>query len=214
VRVVWPLPPGPEVNRIDAGFLDPQYPKWRKQMGLPPDEHPGIDINLSGTSGDADLRYPVVAVAPGKVIHAGRHRVWGNIVLVEHPTLAAALGYPYLATQYAHLNDILVKEGQVVYAGEPVGTIGKGDPARPFYAHLHFEVRVAELPPDYWPKTKDRIARDYLDPASFLKKHADYRHRYIFTRHIVYPTEGSWAVVNIDDLYTVHLRPVPPKRVE
>lgn len=175
-------------------------------MGLPPDEHPGIDINISGTSGDADLRYPVVAVAVGRVVHAGRHRVWGNVVLVEHPTLAALLGMPYLATQYAHLHDVLVKPGQVVYPGEPVGTIGKGDPTRPFLAHLHFEVRVKELPPDYWPKTKDRILGAYLDPAKFLKEHASYARRFSFPKYRFYGGNGYWAVVNMEDPMVLQLR--------
>lgn len=175
-------------------------------MGLSPDEHPGVDINLLGTSGDADLRYPVVAVAVGRVVHAGRHRVWGNIVLVEHPTLAALLGMPYLATQYAHLHDVLVKPEQVVYPGEPVGTIGKGDPTRPFLAHLHFEVRVKKVPPDAWPRTREKVLEAYIDPVGFLKKHADYRRRYSFPEHRYYPGRGPWGVVNMEDVNVVHVR--------
>jgi len=212
MRVVWPLPPGPEANRIDAAFLDPNYPRWRQRIGLPPDEHPGVDINLLGTSEDADLRYPVVAVAVGRVVRAGRHRVWGNVVLVEHPTLAALLGMPYLATQYAHLHDVLVKEGQVVYPGEPVGTIGKGDPTRPLLAHLHFEVRVKELPPDYWPRTRDNIVGAYLDPAAFLRRHYDSARRYYFPNHRYYPGAGAGAVVNLESLTTVHVRAVTQRK--
>ncbi len=208
MRVVWPLPPNREANRVDAGFLDPDYPAARKKMGLPPDEHPGIDVNLTGTSGDGDLRYPVVAVAPGKVTHAGRHRVWGNIVLVESPDwIAHALGYPYLAFQYAHLRDVLVKEGDYVYPGEPIGTIGKGDPTKPFLAHLHFEVRVSRLPADHWPRTRDAITGRYLDPVAFLEKHTDYKRRYAFPSARLVPDTGTklW-VVNMDDPARVWLR--------
>ena len=208
MRVVWPLPPSKEANRIDAGFLDPGYPAARKRMGLSPDEHPGVDINLTGTSGDGDLRYPVVVVAPGGVVHAKSHRVWGKIVLVESPDwVAAALGYPYLAFQYAHLHDFLVKEGDYVYPGEPIGTIGKGDPARPFLAHLHFEVRVTKLPADHWPRTREAIAGKYLDPVAFLQKHADYRRRYVFsTARVIQDTGTKLWVVNIDDPARVWLR--------
>ena len=208
MRVVWPLPPSKEANRIDAGFLDPGYPAARKRMGLSPDEHPGVDINLTGTSGDGDLRYPVVAVAPGRVVHAKSHRVWGKIVLVESPDwVAAALGYPYLAFQYAHLRDILVKEGDYVYPGEPIGTIGKGDPARPFLAHLHFEVRGTKLPADHWPRTRDAITGKYLDPVAFLQKHADYKRRYVFsTARVIQDTGTKLWVVNIDDPARVWLR--------
>ena len=208
MRVVWPLPPSKEANRIDAGFLDPGYPAARKRMGLSPDEHPGVDINLTGTSGDGDLRYPVVAVAPGGVVHAKSHRVWGKIVLVESPDwVAAALGYPYLAFQYAHLHDILVKEGDYIYPGEPIGTIGKGDPARPFLAHLHFEVRGTKLPADHWPRTREAITGKYLDPVAFLQKHADYKRRYVFsTARVIQDTGTKLWVVNIDDPVRVWLR--------
>lgn len=208
IRCVWPLPPDQKANRISVGFLDPDYPKFRKQMGLSPDEHPGVDINLSGTSGDQDLRYPVVAVLPGKVAHAGRHRVWGNIVLVEHPPLVAkAFGYEYLATQYAHLHDILVAKGDVVYPGEPVGTIGKGDPARPFLAHLHFEVRIKPLPPDNWPKTKAKILDGYIDPVAFLEKNARYERRYLFgvVKALPDPSVGG-VLVNLLSLDVVWVR--------
>ncbi len=195
MRVVWPLPPSKEANRVDARFLDPSYPAARKRIGLPPDEHPGVDVNLTGTSGDSDLRYPVVAVAPGRVMQAGRHRVWGNV------------GYPYLAFQYAHLHDILVKEGDYVYPGEPIGTIGKGDPARPFLAHLHFEVRVAKLPADHWPRTREAITGRYLDPVAFLEKHADYRRRYAFPAARLLPdTSAKLWVVNMEDPAKVWLR--------
>lgn len=29
---------------MDAGFLDPRYPTWRKQAGLPPDYWPGMNV--------------------------------------------------------------------------------------------------------------------------------------------------------------------------
>jgi len=154
------------------------------------------------------LRYPVVAVAPGEVVHAKSHRVWGNIVLVESPDwVAAALGYPYLAFQYAHLHDILVKESDYIYPGEPIGTIGKGDPARPFLAHLHFEVRVTKLPADHWPRTREAITGKYLDPVAFLQKRADYKRRYVFsTARVIQDTGTKLWVVNIDDPARVWLR--------
>jgi len=178
-RVLYPIMPESRV-RVDASFLDPRYPEWRLRMGLRPDEHPGIDINLRGTSGDQDEGYPVVAMADGIVRHAGFHRVWGNIVLVEHPELAKELGLPYLASQYAHLKFMSVEEGQFVLAGEPVGSVGKGDPARPYLAHLHFEIRRRKLAPDFWPGPNPDFIRDhYLDPEEFLMEHFQPRRRAI-----------------------------------
>lgn len=209
MRCLWPLPPNPQTNRIETKFLDPNYPRWRIAMGLPADEHTGIDINLAGTSGNNDLRYPVVAVLSGIVKHARAHRVWGNIVLIEHPPHIASLyNLPYLATQYAHLNDIVVREGQVVFAGEPVGTVGRGDPTRPFLAHLHFEMRVKPLPADNWPGADRKAIEDgYIDPARFLTQHSQYDHRYLYpsARLLNDPSQKGF-VFNLEDLYTAFVR--------
>jgi murein DD-endopeptidase MepM/ murein hydrolase activator NlpD len=163
MRIVHPFPQ-PEKARLDAVFLDPRYPEWRRKAGLTPAEHTGVDYNLANTSGDGDLGYPVVAVADGIVLHAQWHRVWGNIVLVWH----AALG---VSSQYAHLHQICVSEGQSVWAGEPVGSIGKGDPRNPFMAHLHFEIRKRARPADYWPgMNRAEILEAYLDPEKWLRE--------------------------------------------
>lgn len=212
MRCVWPLPPNEGVNRVDAGFLDPQYPQWRLRMGLSPDEHPGIDINLAGTSGNADEGYPVVAILPGKVVHASTHRVWGNIVLLEHPAhIASMYGYSKLYSQYAHLKWIAVSQGDFLLPGEPVGSIGRGDPARPFMAHLHFELRITPLPADHWPVRKDHILANYIDPAKFLRTHANYTHRYSYQTGVVYLPTGTTRVngdivVNLDDPGQVRIR--------
>jgi len=198
--------------RVDAGFLDPRYPAWRKQAGLPPAEHSGVDYNLQGTSGDQDYGYPVVAVAAGRVVHAGTHRVWGNIVLIEHPTLAQLLGLPYLATQYAHLAFVAVEEGDVVLAGEAIGSVGRGDLRAPFLAHLHFEVRRKPLPPDYWPgMNRKAIEEGYLDPVAFLATQAESEHRYWFPAGTLYSPKGRWTtqkavVVNLSKLDLAQVR--------
>ena len=174
-------------------------------MGLPPDEHPGIDINLHGTSGNADEGYPVVAVLPGKVVHAGTHKVWGNIVLLEHPPhIASMYGYNKLYSQYAHLRWMAVREGDFLLPGEALGSVGRGDIAKPFLAHLHFELRIRPLAPDYWPRTKEAIREAYIDPEGFLRTYAHYQHRYSYPMVVVY-TPGRAArlvgnvVVNLDE---------------
>jgi murein DD-endopeptidase MepM/ murein hydrolase activator NlpD len=87
--------------------------------------HEGIDIAAaSGT--------PIVAAAPGTVIHAGWLGGYGNLVVVDH-------GYG-LATAYAHASSILVGVGQQVSQGETIALVGStGNSSGP---HLHFEVRV------------------------------------------------------------------------
>lgn len=206
MRVVHPFPE-PARARVDVGFLDPAYPAWRRRNNIPPAEHPGLDLNLVGTAGNEDLGYPVVAIADGVVAAARTYPVWGNIVLIEHPELAEHLGMPYLASQYAHLAHMCVAPGQRVWAGEPVGSIGRGDRRRPYLAHLHFEVRRAKLPADNWyASDKAAILRDYLDPAVFLaERDADRRFRRARSR--LYGTPGSGAVViNLSDPYVAHIR--------
>jgi murein DD-endopeptidase MepM/ murein hydrolase activator NlpD len=184
----------PELGRVDAGFLDPRYPEWRKKAGLAPAEHPGVDLNLVGTSGNEDYGYPVLAVASGQVVHAREHRVWGKVVLIEHQELARALGLPYLASQYAHLAFTAVREGEVVLAGEPVGSVGRGDPRAPFLAHLHFEVRKKPLPADHWPgMDRKAILESYLDPEAFLKQNLSPELRFAYPAARIYTPKGFWT---------------------
>lgn len=193
MRVVHPFR-DPGRARVDAGFLDPRYPQWRKEAGLTPAQHPGVDYNLQGTSGDGDYGYPVVAAMSGQVVHARSHRVWGNIVLIEHPTVAQALGLPYLATQYAHLAFVSVREGEVVLAGEAIGSVGKGDPRAPFLAHLHFEIRTRPLPADYWPgMDTEAIRKGYLDPEAFFRQHLAPELRFSFPAGRFYLPGGFWT---------------------
>jgi murein DD-endopeptidase MepM/ murein hydrolase activator NlpD len=199
MRVLWPLPPDPKANRVDAGFLDPRYPEWRRAQGLRPDQHPGVDINLQGTAGDADLGYPVVAVAEGRVVHSAFHRVWGHVVLMEHDLP----GLGRFWTQYAHLAHRAAREGDYLFAGEPVGSVGKGDPARPYLAHLHFEIRRAPLEADFWPGGDANLIRErYLDPQAFLGAHYEPRRRYFRARGVLWIPERrelSGVVVNLED---------------
>lgn len=200
MRVVHPIQPNKKA-RIDAGYLDPRYPQWHP-LGS---QHPGVDFNIAGTSGHQDLGYPVVAMADGLVRHAKAHRIWGNIVLIEHPAFAKVLGIPYLASQYAHLHQMSVKEGQTIHAGEPVGSIGKGDPRKPYLAHLHFEIRREPLPADAWPhKDVALIKRAYLDPEAFLKEHLAEEWRFTRAGLLLYLPGGKQSfsgniIVNLED---------------
>lgn len=79
------------------------------------------------------LGTPVIAAAAGTVIDArdGWNGGYGNRVVIDHDGAQ---------TVYAHLNNILVTEGQRVSRGETVGLVGStGNSTGP---HLHFEVRM------------------------------------------------------------------------
>jgi len=93
--------------------------------------HTGVDI--SGPYGQ-----PIIAAAEGLVVHAGWRGGYGLAVVVDHGG--------GLATLYAHQSSINVADGQVVTAGQKIGSIGStGQSTGP---HLHFEVRVNGTPKD------------------------------------------------------------------
>lgn len=127
--------------------------------------HPGEDWNdLRG--GDSDLGAPVYTAAHGQVVTADSFPAWGNIVLIEHLMPDGSRVW----SQYAHLQERLVEEGQVVQRGDQIGTIGKGAGDR-YPAHLHFEVRLQSLPANQWGLTRDQVLQAYADPTHFIKSH-------------------------------------------
>jgi murein DD-endopeptidase MepM/ murein hydrolase activator NlpD len=80
----------------------------------------------------------VCAAAGGKVIQAGFLGPFGNLVVVDHGG--------GLATVYAHLSGVIVREGDTVKVAQQLGYVG--DTGRSFGPHLHFEVRVHGSPVD------------------------------------------------------------------
>lgn len=93
--------------------------------------HKGID--LEGHSGD-----PVRAANSGVVVYAGSGvRGYGNLLIVKHDDV-------YLSA-YAHNSTLLVKEGDVVKAGQTIAQIGDSGTDR---VKLHFEVRRKGSPVD------------------------------------------------------------------
>ena len=87
--------------------------------------HKGIDISAS-------VGEPIYAALNGKVAYVGTQRGYGNVIILEHDN--------YVMTVYAHNESNLVRLGETVKKGQPIGTLGKtGSTTGP---HLHFEYRV------------------------------------------------------------------------
>ena len=105
--------------------------------GIKKNPHGGMDIA-------APIGTPIKSTADGKVFLAEEDMYYtGNIVIIGH-------GHG-LKTMYMHMNDIYVKNGDLVKQGQEIGTVGMT--GRVTGPHLHWNV--------YWYKTK-------IDPELLL----------------------------------------------
>ncbi len=137
---VWPA----DSRQITQPFgVNPQI---YARFGAP--GHTGID--LGGIEGVTT----VYAATDGRVTTTRQQEDgFGNHVYVQH-----ANGF---TTIYGHLFSILVKQGDMIAAGTPVGKLGNtGFSTGP---HLHFELRGPQGMPG-WP-------RNIIDPTPFLLPH-------------------------------------------
>lgn len=97
-------------------------------------------INISGHYGA-----PIVATAAGRVVYSGNGlRMYGELIIIKHNNL-------YLSA-YAYNSKLLVKEGEVVRAGQKIAEMGYAARRRPM---LHFEIRRGGQP---------------VNPLSYLSK--------------------------------------------
>ena len=111
----------PEIGRLYWPLSDPDmYLSNRFQV-----RHLGIDLVST-------IGVPVLAVADGRVIFTGwSESGFGNLVILDHGD--------GITTHYAHLDEILVEEGDTVDRENLIGRVGNsGNSVSP---HLHFELR-------------------------------------------------------------------------
>ncbi len=116
------------VNGRLTGFFGSQ----RILNNKPKRPHYGIDIaQKKGT--------PIVAPSSGKVKLVAREMFFtGNTVVLDH-----GLG---LISIFAHMDEILVENGQLVSIGEPLGSVGMT--GRATGPHLHWGVYLENIPVD------------------------------------------------------------------
>jgi murein DD-endopeptidase MepM/ murein hydrolase activator NlpD len=134
----WPLRAG---GVITSEFGYRRHPiTGRRSM------HNGIDI--SGKTGAS-----ILAMADGLVVYSGRKQGYGNIVEIRHGN--------GLETWYAHNQQNLVREGDLVRRGQEIAKLGST--GRSTGPHLHFEVRKKGKPvnPSTYlsPRGSGKIAR-------------------------------------------------------
>lgn len=118
VPSICPLYPDDHI-RYTSSFGYRIDPKWG---GLA--RHTGIDLAT-------DIGNPVYATGDGVVVEAvSDMRGYGRYIIIDH-------GFGY-RTRYAHLDKILVKEGQEVRRGDNIAY--SGNSGKSTGAHLHYEV--------------------------------------------------------------------------
>jgi septal ring factor EnvC (AmiA/AmiB activator) len=118
--------PLPAAGPITVGFgkvVNPRFNTVTVQNG--------IDV-------EAPQGAPVQAVAPGRVVHAGWFKGYGNLVIVDHGE-----GYHTLV---AHLASMQTAMGEEVDAGAVLGTVGDSGSLKGPY--LYFEIREKGRPVD------------------------------------------------------------------
>lgn len=132
--------------------------------------HPGEDWNIPG-AGNGDWGEPVYSIANGEVVFSGWNTALGNVILIKHyisPT-------DFVWSQYAHLEERYVGKGELVRRRDQIGTVGRG-PNNTFAAHLHFEIRKADLPANAWPRTsgvawdRSKVTDFWLHPSTFINQ--------------------------------------------
>jgi septal ring factor EnvC (AmiA/AmiB activator) len=139
---VPPPPPG-EPPRTGFGALRGRLPwptEGRIVSAFGAQVHPrfGTRTFRNGVDIEAAVGTDVASVYAGHVVFTGWFKGYGNLIILDH-------GGDYY-TLYAHVAEILVKEGDDVRQGQRIGTVGDtGSLAGP---RLYFEVRHGGKPQD------------------------------------------------------------------
>ncbi len=120
-RLPWPTP-----GTVVSSFGRQEHPRFRTVTF-----NRGIEI-------DAPEGQKILAVSDGTVLYADWFKGYGRLIILDH-------GEGYY-TVYAHAAEILVKIGDRVRGGQPVGLVGTAGSATG--PQLYFEVRHRGRPQD------------------------------------------------------------------
>jgi len=125
------FPPGTGMGAM-RGKLDwPVKGELKSEFGKARHREFAAEVFRNGIDIDASPGEEIRAVEKGRVVYADRFSGYGKMVIVDH-------GERYY-TIYAHLSEILKKNGDGVRRGETVGLVGDSDSLSG--AGLYFEMR-------------------------------------------------------------------------
>ena len=126
-------------SKVTESFVGNQSLQWRwptqgNVISTFSSSSPGRKgIDIAGRAGQS-----IVAAASGKVVYSGNGLPrYGNLLIIKHNDV-------YLSA-YAHSEKLLVKEGQLVKAGQKIALLGRTGAQRD---QLHFEIRRNGKPVD------------------------------------------------------------------
>jgi len=129
------------IRQADFKYISSKY-GWRiDPITKDSTFHEGIDIATNGTN------TTVYATADGIVESLDYDKKRGLFIIINH-----AFGFQ---TQYYHLGNFFIREGQIVKAGEKIGLVG--NTGKSTAVHLHYEVLfegIAIDPLDLYIKNK------------------------------------------------------------
>lgn len=134
--------------------------------------HPGIDVLFQEGS---IAHFPVKSVAWGEITYAQRvttpgFEVWGNLIVSRSLLPDGQIVY----CRYAHVENLLVKVGDLVHPGQHLADVGNAYGAYAY--HLDFSIsptKVLALTPWDWPGTDlQRVYLNYTDPVRFVQEHS------------------------------------------
>jgi murein DD-endopeptidase MepM/ murein hydrolase activator NlpD len=119
----------------------------------------------------------IYSIAAGQVKSCGHAFTWGYLVVIEHRRKGADGQEEHFCSLYGHLSPLLhVKEGDVVQAGQLLGTLGRGFSVENggYPAHLHFGIRQGPFQPA---ATVGYVSKEafnagthgWVNPQAFLK---------------------------------------------
>lgn len=132
----------PSIRPVKEGWISSKFGYRDSPFTGKKEFHSGVDIACrKGT--------PIKATADGKVLFTGDKGLLGKTVVIDH-------GFG-IKTRYGHLNKIRVDCGQNIMKGDIIGKMGST--GRSTGAHVHYEIRLNDVPVDAEKYMNQRVAR-------------------------------------------------------